>query len=231
MYYSTNMVMLQIVANGLGNLKDEMVFVGGSVAELYANDPAASDIRPTIDVDCVIEIHSRTAHAKLEEDLRVKGFANDRSMGAPICRFVYRDIKVDVMPTDERFLGFSNRWYSEGIQNKIIKTLPDGTEIYVFSTEYYLATKFEAHHSRGGSDLRQSHDFADIIYILGNTLDVLAEVKHAHESVKTYLKEECEKLLNNNGLSEGISCALSFDSGDDRPEMIEELIREIAEIE
>lgn len=231
MYYSTNIVMLQIVANGLGNLKDEMVFVGGCVAELYANDPAASDIRPTIDVDCVIEIHKRTKYADLEADLRAKGFANDQSEGAPICRFVYRDIKVDVMPTDERLLGFSNRWYSEGIKNKIIKTLPDGTEIAVFPTEYYLATKFEAHNNRGGNDLRQSHDFADIIYILGNTIDVLAEVKNAHESVKEYLKEECLKLLNNNGLTEGIDCALSFDSGDDRTEIMEEIIREIAEIE
>ena len=53
---STNILMLQTVANGLGELKDEMVFVGGAVAELYADNPAASEIRPTIDVDCVIEI-------------------------------------------------------------------------------------------------------------------------------------------------------------------------------
>jgi hypothetical protein len=42
------------------------------------------------------------------------------------------------------------------------------------------------------------------------------------------LKEECQKLLNNAGLSEGIDCALDFDSGDDRPEIIEELIHNIA---
>lgn len=227
---STNIVMLQTVANGLENLKDDMVFVGGAVAELYASDPAATDIRPTIDVDCVIELHSRTAHAKLEADLRAKGFANDTSEDAPICRFVYRDIKVDVMPSDEKFLGFSNKWYPEGIKNKIIKTLPDETEIYVFPPEYYLATKFEAHYSRGGNDLRQSHDFEDIIYILGNTLDVLAEIKNANKSVKEYLKEECQKLLTNAGFSEGIACALSFESLDDRPEIIEELIRDIAEI-
>jgi len=56
---STNIIMLQTVANGLGELKNEMVFVGGAVAELYANNPAASEIRPTKDVDCVIEISSR----------------------------------------------------------------------------------------------------------------------------------------------------------------------------
>lgn len=32
--------MLQTVAKGLAELNNEMVFVGGAVAELYADDPA-----------------------------------------------------------------------------------------------------------------------------------------------------------------------------------------------
>ena len=42
-----NIEMLQIVADGLKELKNDIVFVGGAVAELYADDPASSDIRPT----------------------------------------------------------------------------------------------------------------------------------------------------------------------------------------
>jgi hypothetical protein len=60
---SRNTKMLQTVAFGLGTLKDEMVFVGGAVAELYASNPELSDIRPTIDVDCVIEISSKLEFA------------------------------------------------------------------------------------------------------------------------------------------------------------------------
>ena len=107
---NTNINMLQTVANGLGELKNDMVFVGGAVAELYVSDPAACDIRPTLDVDCVIGLSTRLAFYRLEENLRTKGFANDTSSGAPICRWIYKDIKVDVMPTDENILGFSNRW-------------------------------------------------------------------------------------------------------------------------
>ena len=140
--------MLQTIANGMGDLRDEMVFVGGAVAELYADNPAASEIRPTLDVDCVIEIGSRLEFAKLEEKLRALGFSNDTSKDAPICRWIYRDIKVDVMPTDSAVLGFSNRWYEEGIENKITKSLPNGTEVFVFPPEYYLAAKFEAHNGR-----------------------------------------------------------------------------------
>jgi len=228
---STNIEMLQTVANGLGDLKDDMVFVGGAVAELYASDPATSDIRTTLDVDCVIELSSKTAHAKLEEELRAKGFANDTSKDAPTCRWVYSEIKVDVMPTDSKVLGFSNKWYVEGIENKITKTLPDGTEIFVFPPEYYLAAKFEAHKDRGGIDLRQSHDFEDIIYILDNCPDLLDNIANANSTVKTYLKEECRNLLENTNLTEGIESALPYGSDSDSTEIIEDLIQSIAEIE
>lgn len=228
---STNISMLQTVANGLGNLKVDMVFVGGAVAELYASNPDLSDIRPTLDVDCVIELRSQTAHAKLENDLRALGFANDSSKGAPICRWVYQDILVDIMPSDSDVLGFTNMWYDEGIENKISKTLPDGTDIFVFPPEYYLAAKIEAHNGRGGNDLRQSHDFEDIIFILDNCFELLESITNANESVKAYLKEECSKLLENDGLTEGIESALPYGSEEEATEIIMELIQNIANIE
>ena len=228
---SDNIDMLQTVADGLEELKDEIVFVGGAVAELYADDPASSDIRPTQDVDCTIELSSYKEHTELEEDLRTKGFANDTSQGAPICRWIYQDIKVDVMPTDENVLGFNNQWYPGCVGNKISKTLPDGTEIFVFPPEYYLASKFEAHNDRGGNDLRQSHDFEDIIYILDNCTSILEDIRNAEEDVKNYLKEECESLLKNDGLSEWIESALPYGSDSDRVEMIETLISDIAALD
>ena len=223
--------MLQTVASGLGDLRDEMVFVGGAVAELYADDPASSDIRPTQDVDCTIELSSYRKHTELEEELRTKGFANDTSQGAPICRWIYQDIKVDVMPTDENVLGFNNQWYPGGVGSKITRTLPNGTEIFVFSPEYYLASKFEAHNDRGGGDLRQSHDFEDIIYILDNCTSIFENIRNADEDVKNYLKTECEKLFANDGLSEGIESALPYGSDSDRVEIIEDLILEIASLD
>lgn len=227
---SANITMLQTVANGLGDLKNDMVFVGGAVAELYASNPELSDIRPTLDVDCVIELRSKTAHAKLEDNLRTLGFANDSSKGVPICRWIYQGILVDVMPSDTDILGFSNKWYDEGIENKISKMLPDGTEIFVFPPEYYLATKFEAHKGRGGKDLRQSHDFEDIIYILDNCSELLDSITNANETVKVYLKEECVNLLKNEGLTEGIESALFYGSGEESTDIIMELTQGIAEI-
>ncbi|MBX2842894.1 MAG: hypothetical protein KTR26_14080, partial [Flammeovirgaceae bacterium] len=149
----TNLETLQIAAEGLGELREEVVFVGGAVAELYAKNPKISDIRITMDVDCIIEISSLVGYYKLEEILRSKSFRNDQSEGAPICRWLYKDIKVDVMPTDEKILGFSNKWYKEGIASKVERKLPNGLTIYIFPVAYFLASKFEAHKNRGGKDL------------------------------------------------------------------------------
>lgn len=228
---STNIEMLQKVAFGFGDLDNNIVFVGGAVAELYASNPALSYIRPTLDVDCVIDLHSKTAFAKLEDNLRALGFANDTSKGAPICRWIYQDILVDVMPSDSDVLGFSNIWYDEGIENKISKSLPDGAEIFVFQPQYYLAAKFEAHNNRGGTDLRASHDFEDIIYILDNCSELLDNITNANKIVKAYLKEECVNLLKNGGLTEGIESALPYGSEEEATEIIMELIQNIAEIE
>jgi len=46
------------VAQALGDLNEQVVFVGGAVTGLYADDPAAPEVRPTKDVDIVIEIAS-----------------------------------------------------------------------------------------------------------------------------------------------------------------------------
>lgn len=95
----------------------------------------------------------------------------------------------------------------------------------------YLAAKFEAYKGRGGNDIRQSHDFEDIIYILDDCPDILDNIGNANPSVKTYLKEECQSLLENDNLTEGIESALPYGSDSDSTEIIEDLIQSIAEIE
>ena len=208
-----NIAMLQLVAKGLGHLKEDVIFVGGCVTELYALNPELSDIRATQDVDCIIEISSYMHLGDLEEELRKLKFSHDTSEGAPICRWIFSDIKVDIMPTLSDVIGFSNRWYSDGIKNKIENVLPDGTSIYILSPEYYLATKFEAHRGRGGDDLRTSHDFEDIIYIIDNN-DNICEIirKCTNPELEKYLKEQCVLLINNDNIIESIGCMLPIGS-------------------
>lgn len=119
------------------------------------------------------------------------------------------------MPTHEDVLGFSNSWYIKGIESKISYNLPDGTEIAIFPPEIYLASKLEAFKQRGGKDLRQSHDFEDIIYILENNADILTHFNNSDTQVKEYLEKEFHSLLLRKDISEGIESALPYGSDSD----------------
>jgi hypothetical protein len=101
----------------------------------------------------------------------------------------------------------------------------------VFPSEYYLAAKFEAHNGRGGNDLRQSHDFEDIIYLLDNCTDILKNINGSKPKVKLYLKAECQKLLENPNITEGIESALPYGSGDSATDFIFALFQSIADID
>jgi len=43
------------------------------------------------------------------EKLKNAGFREDTREGAPMCRWVKEDTVLDVMPPDEKVLGFTNR--------------------------------------------------------------------------------------------------------------------------
>jgi hypothetical protein len=58
-------------------------------------------------VDVIAETTSRIEYYRLEETLRELGFVQDIAEGGPIGRWSVGGLIVDVMPTDERILGFS----------------------------------------------------------------------------------------------------------------------------
>ena len=102
-----NRAMVREAAQALGSLRDEVVFVGGAIAGLLITDPIGIRIRPTNDVDCVIEVQSRLTYLRLSQGLFESGWrqnAND-----PICRFRKGPVVVDIMPTDPGIVGFGNR--------------------------------------------------------------------------------------------------------------------------
>jgi len=227
----SNIAMIELIANALGSLKEKVVFVGGSVAELYADYPEISDIRPTTDVDCFLELHTYLNYSKLEEELRKLGFRDDMTQGAPICRKIYQGIKVDFMPNDENVLGFSNRWYADGIKNKKESILPDGTSVYILSVEYYLATKFEAMNSRGGTDIRGSYDWEDIVYIMNNCAELVIAIKQCSNTLLVeYLREQCCLLLKNSNIREIIYTSLPYNSEEESIDAILEIMNNILSI-
>jgi hypothetical protein len=224
---SDNIYKVQIIAQALGEIKEQVVFVGGSVVELYADNPELSDVRSTIDVDCVMDLQISTYldYCKLEEQLRDLGFQNDTRKDAPICRKIYKKIIVDFMPVNQNILGFSNLWYKDGIINKIAIDLPDKTSIFILPVEYYLATKFEAMCNRGGTDIRGSHDWEDIVYVLDNCEKFLQNLQQCNNTrLIDYLKEKFSVLLKDKNIKEIIYTALPYNSAEEHIDKILNII-------
>lgn len=179
--------MLETVARVLSQVRTTIVFTGGATISLYLDEVAAPDIRPTDDVDCVVEIMSRAEYYNFSNLLRTLGLQETTESGAPLCRWQYEGISIDVMPCDESVLGFSNRWYKPGIANSIRYQLPSGRQILIFSTPYLLASKIEAFIGRGGGNFYFSSDIEDIVALLDGCFSLFEEVQQADEEVKAFL--------------------------------------------
>jgi hypothetical protein len=182
-----NISRLKAVATILSDFKEEIVFVGGATVSLYASRPELTTIRVTDDVDVVVELISTGEYYRFQETLISLGFQHDKN--APIIsRFLYKGLKVDFMPTDPTILGFSNRWYPEGIREKVNVDL-GGTSIYIFPAAYFIASKMEAFLGRGEGDLFASHDLEDIIYLLDHRPTLKEELLTSPADVRVYLFE------------------------------------------
>jgi hypothetical protein len=189
-------LMLEKAANILRSLEQHIVFTGGATIPLYLDEISAQDARPTIDVDCVLEISSRYSYYKLAQTLRQLGLQESHEPGDPLCRWKYQDLILDIMPTESEVLGFYNTWYRPGMDTAISYTLPSQTTILLFSVPYMLAAKIEAFLSRGQGSYYMSHDFEDIVLLLDGCPNLELEIEQADNTVKNHLKAWFKAIRN-----------------------------------
>jgi len=193
---SKNLELFISVARQLRPLLDEFVFLGGCTTALLVTDPAATEVRPTYDVDAIVEITSYAEYRKFSQKLRELNFTEDTSEGAPICRWRTGDMKLDVMPIDEKILGFSNRWYREAMDKAEEVELEPGLRVRVVTAPYFLATKFEAFRGRGAGDYYASHDLEDVITVVDGRPYLTEEVLSAGDAVREFVRSETQGLLS-----------------------------------
>lgn len=226
-----NLEILMLAVEQLGELADEMVFLGGCATGLLITDSAAPPIRVTKDVDAIIQVVSLAQYHRISEKLREKGFQEDMSDGAPICRWISNNVILDVMPTDSKILGFSNRWYVSATRNAVHIQLPSGKSIKMVSAPYFLITKLEAFDGRGAGDYLMSHDIEDIIALLDGRAEIIGEIRKADTRLASELAKRFSELLQSNQFIEAISGHMPTDTTSQaRVPMILETIKKIANL-
>lgn len=180
------------VAAALEELLDDVVFVGGSAAAFLITDEDIVTVRPTLDVDIIVEVMSLADYHRFERRLKKLGFVP--VPGEPVCRFSVEGIIVDVMPDNEEILGFSNRWYRLAIDTAEGHRIED-LDIRIVSVPLFLATKLEAHHGRSAGDYLGSHDMEDILAVIDGRPSLIRDCISAPSEVRDYLREEFTRLL------------------------------------
>lgn len=224
-----NTIIIERVANALGDLNKKVIYVGGATVGLYINDPAADDVRPTKDVDISIKVASFVELEDIREQLSERGFQQSADLDV-ICRFKFDDILVDVMATKPIAWAPANPWFEKGFQ-RLEKVKINDITIQIMPLTFFLASKFVAFHDRGGSDPRFSHDLEDIIYIMDNRTDwhhLL--INEEDTAVKEYLVNELKMILTSNKIQEAILGNLYYETQDKRFAMIMDKIKAIVNV-
>lgn len=190
-----NLVILIPIAQALGELCESLVFVGGCTTGLLVTAQRAQVIRPTMDVDVVVHAVTIADYHAIERAIQARGFKHDLADGAPICRWIWNGIQLDLMPSEPGILGFHNRWYPLTVQTATQVALPGGWIIRLITGPLFLATKLEAFHGRGRNDYLASHDLEDFITVIDGRRELLDEIKNTDAEVRRFIAGELKVLL------------------------------------
>lgn len=214
-----NLHQLEAVADALGPLMDKLCLVGGCAAGLLISDPGASPMRPTENVDLIVEAIHYAAYQSFCGGLTERGFSQRPGSGDPICRWRLHRLVVDIMPLYEGILGFSNRWYRSAFDTRQVLTLPRGSIIHHIDAPYFLATKLTAFEDRGDGDFVMSHDLEDLVRVVDGRPEIVGEVATSDRELRVYVASGIRAFRADRRFAEAFSAY--FDDGPERARIID----------
>ncbi len=222
-----NTDLLARMAEALGELRARMVFVGGCATALLITDPAAAPVRATQDVDAVVAIASKVEYLRLGEALRAKGFSQTLAEGEPPYRWSLGGMKLDVLPSEEEVLGFSNRWYEAVLRTAVSVQLPAGPAIRLVTPACFLASKLAAFTDRGRGDYFESHDLEDVLAVVDGRPEIVAEIAQADPEMRRYVCGAFARLLDDEGFVNALPGLVTDGSPPTRAPLVLKRLRSI----
>ncbi len=190
-----NLAPLHPTALALGPLRERLVFVGGGTTGLLLTNPAAAGVRPTKDVDAIVEVASLAGYHAPRPLLAERGFVQTMADNTPPFRWFWNRLQLDLVPVDAHVLGVANRWYRPGFAAAVSTMLGEGVSLRHLDAPHFLATKFEAYNDRGGRDLYESPDLEDIVTVIDGRGELADELQGAEPALRADVVEQVRALL------------------------------------
>lgn len=183
-------------AIALGGLLHEVVFVGGQMVPFFITDRGLHRLRPTDDIDVIVECRTRQAYHEFAQRLDTLGFRPDQSPGAPVCRFrTAEGLVLDAMPIDGDILGFSNQWYSLVMDTAVSVDLTAGVVIRAAHPAALFATKWDAFLDRGAADPFGSHDLEDLLMLIAGRPEIADELMQLPSELRVFIADSVRTLI------------------------------------
>lgn len=189
-----NLGALRAVADRLDGLGLSYAFVGGAIVNLLLDDPGFGPVRPTDDVDVILEMLTADRYSDVEARIRALGFDHDMREGAPRCRWVLGNLTVDIMPTEGAHLGLNTAWFKEALATATEQEFSH-TRLKLVSPAAFLATKYVAFVDRGAGDYYASPDLEDFIAVIDGREGIVADADRAPPELRRYLITAVRTLL------------------------------------
>jgi len=190
-----NIELLTSIANAMGVVQEQVVFVGGCATGLLITQPLVADARATEDVDAIVEVASLVGYHALAAQLMEQGFKQTMADNTPPFRWHWNGMQLDLVPLDEKVLGFANRWYKAGFEAAVTATLPSGLQLRHLAAPYFMATKLEAFKDRGSNDVYLSHDLEDVITVVDGREALVNELAAAPPDVRDFVAQTLRGIL------------------------------------
>jgi predicted nucleotidyltransferase len=209
-------VAMRAVADRLDKAGIVYAFVGGCTVNLQLDNPALTPVRPTDDVDVIVEVVAGRRYSELEEQMRDLGFTHDMTQGAPICRWKLGDLTVDIMPTEGKTIGLNTQWFAEVLATAQERTVRGDVRLRLISPVGFLATKLTAFFDRGDGDYYGSRDIEDFLTVIDGRTAIVAEVETANELLRHYIAASIADLLTIENFRDSLSAALPGDDASQR---------------
>lgn len=205
-----NLALLTAMVRAMGPLRDHVVFVGGCATGLLLTQSAVTQVRPTEDVDAIVEVVTLADYYNFTQQLADRGFRQTMADNTPPFRWFWNRLQLDLVPLDDNVLGFANPWYRPGFEAAETAEIAEGLVLKHLSAPYFLATKFEAFKDRGQSDVYVSHDLEDIITVVDGRASVPDELAGAPDAVRHHVVQNIRVLLAHPGFLNALPGIVAF---------------------
>ncbi|OPY75289.1 MAG: hypothetical protein A4E63_00400 [Syntrophorhabdus sp. PtaU1.Bin050] len=205
----SNIAMLQLVAENLGDMKKKVVFLGGTIIPFLLTRKVPLDLRPSRDVDFIVDFDSKEELYEFEDELWEQGFKRV-STGA-VSKWKINDVSVDVLPAGP-VLDFNNKWCNEAMDHPRRANIGKGMVIDIMPAPCFLGVKLTGFYRRGKDSYARSFDIYDLLVIMAGRPEIEKEIQEdASRELRKYLSRELRIL----------SC-----KGDDFHELMERFCRD-----